>query len=411
MGKSRQKKIHKNKRKTIGHFVGLFLKVLISVLVLGACFIIAAYALQNQSVLTGKSIVEEPVVPEQTKNIETIDFPGNVTEEKEQPVEEEAGQVVIGFAGDVLLDDGYAIMSSYKRTGGKIEECIQGGLLDEMKQVDVMMINNEFTYTSRGTPTPEKAFTFRADPQNVEILNDMGVDLVSLANNHAYDYGEVSLLDTLDTLENAGIQYVGAGRNIEEAVKPSIIEKNGLKIAILSATQIERLDRPDTKEATADAAGVFRCWQPDRLLQEIKNAKDSNDFVVVYVHWGTENTVELDWAQKDQVKKYVEAGADLIIGDHPHCLQQLEYVEGVPVIYSLGNFWFNSKPLDTAMVRATIGKEGLLEFEFLPCRQEDSKVALLDGGEKERVFEYMRSISPGVLIGFDGVITDRKSVV
>lgn len=126
------------------------------------------------------------------------------------------------------------------------------------------MVNNEFTYTKRGSPTPGKTFTFRADPAYASYLIDMGADLVSLANNHSYDYGEVSLTDTLDTLQSIGMPYVGAGRNLEEAVKPVSFIAGDVKIAFLSATQIERVDNPDTKgrrrtRPEYSAAGTWIC--------------------------------------------------------------------------------------------------------------------------------------------------------
>lgn len=149
----------------------------------------------------------------------------------------------------------------------------------------------------------------------------LGVDVVSLANNHAYDYGEEALLDTFTTLENAGIPYAGAGRNIEEARKPVYFIANGIKIAVVSAAQIERNAVPDTKEATAASPGVLRCMEPAALLEVIAEAKANSDFVILYIHWGTESQAETDWLQDKQAPIYAQAGVDLIIGDHPHCLQ------------------------------------------------------------------------------------------
>ena len=88
-----------------------------------------------------------------------------------------------------------------------------------MRSADIMMANNEFPYSDRGTPTPDKTFTFRADPADVHIMKDMGVDIVGIANNHAYDYGPDALIDTIDTLNDAQLPFVGAGKNIEEAMK------------------------------------------------------------------------------------------------------------------------------------------------------------------------------------------------
>lgn len=323
---------------------------------------------------------------------------------KEAASEEE---ITLAFAGDILFDPNYSVMARLLQKTNGIYDCISSELLDEMKEADIMMLNNEFPYSSGGAPTPEKQFTFRARPESVGILDQMGVDIVSLANNHAYDYGESALFDTLDTLEQAGIPYVGAGRNLEEAVKPVYFILNDVKIAYVSATQIERLENPDTKGATETSPGVFRCWNPEKLLETVVEAKENSDFVVVYIHWGTENTDELDWAQLDQAPKIAEAGADLIIGDHPHCLQQIQYIGDVPVIYSLGNFWFNSKQVDTCLVKAVIDGDGLKSFQFIPAIQKDCTTSLLHGEEKERVLSYMRSVSSGVEIDGEGFASSR----
>lgn len=317
------------------------------------------------------------------------------------------GEVSLVFAGDILFDDGYSIMAKMKSRGQGIEGSIDSGLLGVMRDGDIFMVNNEFTYTKRGAPTPEKAFTFRADPAHAALLHDMGADLVSLANNHAYDYGEVSLTDTLDTLQDIGMPYVGAGRNLSEAVRPVYYIAGDLKIAFLSATQIERVDNPDTKGATESSPGVFRCRNADMLLQAVSEAKANSDFVVVYIHWGTESTTELDWAQKEQAPQIAAAGADLIIGDHPHVLQGIDYIGNTPVIYSLGNFLFNSKTQDTCLVRAVLDEEsgGLKSFQFIPALQKDCRTTLHEGAEKARVISHMRSLSPKVYIDEEGYVT------
>lgn len=308
------------------------------------------------------------------------------------------------ICGDILFDDHYAITGPV-RADGDISKGVLPEVIERMQAADVMMLNNEFAYSNRGTPLEGKQFTFRARPETVSYLTDMGVDIVSLANNHAYDYGPDALTDTLDTLREAEIPYVGAGRNIDEARKPVYYIVGDLKIAFVSATQIERLDTPDTKEATADSPGVFRCWNGDKLLETVQEADRNSDFVVVYVHWGTENQAELDWAQLKQAPELVGAGADLIIGDHPHCLQPIGVIRGVPVIYSMGNFWFNSKTLDTGLVEVVIDESGIVSYQFIPCLQSGCRTALLEGAEKERVLGYLRSISEGVQIDADGFVS------
>lgn len=314
-------------------------------------------------------------------------------------------QITLTFAGDILFDDSYAVMGTMLQNGGNIANAISQEVITEMKSADIMMVNNEFPYSSRGTATAGKQFTFRAKPSTVSYLDDLGVDIVSLANNHAYDYGEEAFLDTMTTLEEAGILYVGAGRNLKEARRPVYYIINNMKIAIVAATQIEKSDYPDTKGATDSSAGVFRCWNGDNLISTIQEARENSDFVIAYLHWGTENSSAIDWAQEKQAPEVVAAGADLIIGDHPHCLQKIEAVNGVPVIYSLGNFWFNSKTVDTGMVKITLNQDGLQSCQFLPCLQSGSKTTLLHDAEKERVLNEMRTLSPGVQIDSDGYVT------
>ena len=314
-------------------------------------------------------------------------------------------EVTIGFVGDILFDDEYAIMASLKSRGSALENGISKALLEKMQEVDIMVVNNEFPYTNRGTPTEGKTFTFRADVDTVSYLHDMGADVAILANNHLYDFGEVGLLDTLDTLEGAGIPGVGAGRNLKEASSPLYFIVNDMKIAIVAATQIERLENPDTRGATESSAGVFRCLNPQKLYEVVAQAKENSDFVIVYIHWGTEFQETPDWAQLEQGPGLAQAGADLIIGDHPHCLQGITYIDNVPTIYSLGNFWFNSRTADSCMVRVTLGQEGLKAFQFIPAVQSGCRTDLAYGEEKDRILEYMRGISPDVSIDGDGYVS------
>lgn len=314
-------------------------------------------------------------------------------------------EVTLCFTGDILLDDEYAIMATLRNRGGGIENGILGELLEQMQDADILVVNNEFPYTNRGIPTEGKTYTFRADTDAVSYLKEMGADVAVIANNHVYDFGEQGLLDTLDTLDEAGICRIGAGRNLEEASAPIYFIVNDMKIALIAATQIERLDNPDTRGATENTAGVFRCWNPDKLCDVVTQAKENSDFVIVCIHWGTENESEPDWAQKDQAPKLAAAGADLIVGDHPHCLQGITYVQNTPVFYSLGNFWFNSKNVDTGLLKVTLNQNGIKSVQFLPAVQSDCSVSEAYGVDKERIFSYLRTLSPEVQIDEAGYVS------
>ncbi|MBE5882602.1 MAG: CapA family protein [Lachnospiraceae bacterium] len=402
----------KNRKKKMIYFV----VALVSTLVLGA-LALAFYVkmtshpqvLQQSEQTWSPDVVSED--PEQLEVIETDERADMQTDaQQEATVEEvvEKGSVTLTFGGDICFHDPFANMGALNARGGSIESCIDAALLAEMRNSDICMVNNEFPYSDRGTPIPEKAFAFRSRPENVNLLHEMGVDIVSLANNHAYDHGEIALLDTFDVLEKAGVEYAGAGRNLSDASEPVIMEINGLKVGLLAATQIERLDTPDTKGATENAPGVLRCFNEKELnhfLELVAEAEKECDVLIVYIHWGTENTDELDWAQPYQADLISKAGADLIVGAHPHCLQGLDSVNGVPVIYSLGNYWFNSKPLDTALLKIVVGSGGVETVQILPARQQDCATSMLYDGEKERVLNYLQSLSPNVALDGDGFMT------
>ena len=321
---------------------------------------------------------------------------------------EEHEPVTILFAGDMNFDRHYANMNALLSRGGEIADGLDGDIMYALRTADIAMINNEFPYSDRGSPTPNKKFTFRADPSTVHYLTDMGVDIVGLANNHAYDYGPDALLDTLDTLSGANIRYVGAGRDIEEAMTPQYIEAGGMTIAFTAATQIERSLPPDTREATETDPGVLRTLDPSKYVEVIKEADANADFTIAFVHWGSENVFEYEAAQRELAEAYAEAGADLIIGAHPHVLQGFEYIGDVPVAYSMGNFWFNSKTLDSCMIEATVYEGELTQLRFIPCVQKGSYTTMQHegDGEFERIIEdEIRRSAPGVSISSNGVIT------
>lgn len=317
-------------------------------------------------------------------------------------------KVTLSFAGDISFAEGYANMVYYHSNGDDITRCIAPEVIARMDAADIMMINNEFTYSTRGTPLSGKTFTFRAKPETAANLSILSADIVSLANNHVYDYGEAALLDTMDTLKKNKIPYVGAGRNLEEAKEIVYFQAGDLKIAYVSATQVER-SYVYTKEATATTPGVLRTYDPGVFLEVIKKAKANSDFVVVYVHWGTEGVSQFEADQQSLGHQYIDAGADLVIGDHPHCLQGIEYYKGVPIFYSLGNFWFNSKTRDTGLVEADISKDGILEFRFVPCLQSGCRTTLVtDGTKRQQMFQFLQSVSANAVIDENGVIQEKK---
>ena len=150
-----------------------------------------------------------------------------------------------------------------------------------------------------------------------------------------------------------------------------------------------------------------RCLDDSLLLQRIREAKEKNAYVIVFVHWGTESTTEIDYLQRDQAAEFVSAGANLIIGGHPHVLQKIDYVGNVPVVYSLGNYIFNSKTLDTCMVIATLHNDGAVNLQFIPAIQSDCRVNEAFGSEAQRIIGDMNAMSSNATIDANGYISHK----
>ena len=313
------------------------------------------------------------------------------------------------FAGDINLAENWGTTIFMDSQQNGIKDCISQELLEYMQDADIMCLNNEFTYSTNGEPLAGKAYCFRANPERVEILKEMGVDVVKLANNHAYDYGSQSLLDTMDTLKNAGIEYVGAGSNLEEAMTPVYIEVDGKTVAFVAASRAEK--NIMTPQATETEPGILRCYETDLFVETIKEAKENADFVLAYVHWGTEYSYELEDVQLITGKEYLDAGADVIIGAHSHCLQGMEYYDDKPIIYSLGNYWFNEKTLDTMLLQLHFvgdDTEGKVEVKVIPAIQTEYKTTFVgDETQKERIYSFLEEISVNVQIDENGIVTEK----
>ena len=309
-------------------------------------------------------------------------------------------EVNLSFVGDISLADNFDIMPKYDERGEGIYGILSKEVVEIMNNADIMVANNEFTISNRGEPMPNKYYTFRANTNRIGIYNEMGVDLVTLANNHVYDFGEAAFLDTLDTLTNNDIPYVGAGRNIEEASRPYYFIANGYKIAFVNATRAEKFIL--TPEATDTTGGVLRAYDSTKFKELIKLAKENSDFVIALIHWGKEDSHELEQVQIDTGKEYIDAGADILIGTHAHTLQGIEFYNNKPIIYNIGDFIFNRESKDTGILNVKIDNQGNFTYSFTPCYQHEEKTSLLSGADKQRVLNDIRSWSINTTIDDEG---------
>ncbi|MEG4342346.1 CapA family protein [Microcoleus sp. A003_D6] len=289
--------------------------------------------------------------------------------------------VTLMFGGNVNLLD--ALASS---TGSDYHWAFAN--MDEYRQADVAMVNLENPLTRSTLGRGKKQLNFKADPEAVKVLTAGGVDIVNLANNHAMDYEEPGLVETINTLNNAGIQHLGAGRDIKAARRPDIIEVKGQRIAYLGYYDA------DLHAADQGKAGT-NPRRNNRVAEDIRALRGQVDWIVVNYHWGVELAdYPGDW-QIDLARFTIDQGADLVVGHHPHVLQGAEIYKGRPIVYSLGNFIFGGNArsdYDTAVLKVSL-KDRNMKVEFLPVEVKKFQPSVVNGAAGERILKHVEQIS------------------
>ena len=311
--------------------------------------------------------------------------------------------MTILFSGDVLLSD--HVLNAYSRAGG-ISGVLDQGYLSAIQSTDYFAVNEEFPFSSRGTQAADKQYTFRLAPEKVSIFKEIGIDAVTLANNHALDYGTEALLDTCDVLDGAGILHTGAGKDLDAAKQPVVFEKNGQRVALIGATRV--IPQADWA-ATKGHPGMLSSYEVsvEPLLSQIADCHAAGEKVVVLIHWGIERDETPQEYQRALAKRYIDAGADLVIGSHPHVLQGIEYYKGKPILYSMGNFIFGSSIPKTMLVQAEF-KGDDLSLQLIPGTSSGGYThTLTDASEKTQFYQYLEEISFGVSVDADGSVSPQ----
>lgn len=309
--------------------------------------------------------------------------------------EEVGSDVSLLFTGDVLLSR--HILSNYESQG--IDGILSESLHNEMNQADILMVNQEFPFGTTGEKAEDKEYTFRVEPTHVGILKEMGTDIVSLANNHVLDYGTNALEETFQTLNEAGILYGGAGDSVERAKQMQTVEAAGETYGFIAASRVIPVESWNIENSVP---GVFTTYSSGAIVSAIEEAKKTCDFLTVYVHWGIERSTTPEDYQVSLAHEYIDAGADLVIGSHPHVLQGIEFYQGKPIFYSLGNFIFNQSIEKTMLVK--IEREtGDTKVSVIPAYAEGAKTTEIEEASREDFYRYLESLSQGVTIR-DGIV-------
>ncbi len=323
------------------------------------------------------------------------DGEGEENPDSVQDAEEQEATLL--FAGDLFLTD--LLQSKYNQQG--ISAAASDSLLSVLREADIFMLNEEFPFGTTGEPMEEKEYTFRVDPSYSTVLSELGVDIVTLANNHMLDFGRGPLTETLNTLDQAGIAHVGAGENIDEAKALKTFEMDGRTIGFLGAS---RVIPEHSWNASSGSSGLFTTYDAAALVEQIQKAEESCDFTVVYVHWGIEKNTQPEEYQKTLARQYIDAGADAVIGAHPHVLQGIEFYQGKPIFYSLGNFIFSNGAYETMLVELTVGGTET-EIRLIPCVSEANQMRLLEESAWPAFYQNLESLSFGITIGDDGTVS------
>ena len=241
----------------------------------------------------------------------------------------------------------------------------------------VVFGNLECPISSRGTPMPFVQSNFRANPMAAEGLVKVGFKVLSLANNHIYDYGSEAVEDTLKLLKEKGIHAVGVGRSFEEARKPVIISTHGFRIAFLAYTSAYNAVDPGHEYV---AAPINLRWIKD----DVQEARKQVDICIVSLHFGYEGVEYPPPECRRQAKAIIEFGADLVLGHHPHVIQGMEIYKSGFIAYSLGDLVFDNLTdlrRQSLILKASFDKDGLQGIYLLPVWINDQYQPQIAKGE------------------------------
>jgi poly-gamma-glutamate synthesis protein (capsule biosynthesis protein) len=296
------------------------------------------------------------------------------------------GRIRICIAGD------WAPIRAFEPLMATDPAAVYGDLLTPIQTADIKLFNLETPFTRNSDFIVKSGASFKADPAHVKALEIAGVDAVTLANNHIWDCGRKGFDHTLETLSCRKIRWTGAGRNLAVAAAPLVLEKNGLKIGILNFSEGE-----DLTAATAQTPGVMG-WDPALMEDRVKDLRNRVDLVIVIAHCGIEYVPFPPPYVTQAFQGLADAGADLVVGHHPHVPQGLQIHKNTPIFYSLGNFVFYQstdllfRKLGFVLF-ADLDSQGIAALTMLPYQIHDQGLATLPPRRADEFFSAFKQVS------------------
>ena len=314
------------------------------------------------------------------------------------------GQAEIALGGNLTLTEEGMTLGIYDQSG-ELKQMLSEELLNAMTQADVFFLNQECSISSEGEALEGKG-VLHANADRMKILEGLGADVVSLGNEHAADFGQDALKENLELLKNAKIAAVGAGADANQAKQPVYLIVNGIKIGFTAASGVE-----DTFDLAAGEgkAGIQEYTDTKQYEDVIREAAANCDYLIVYDHEGKGDTNNVEAYQKEHAAAFLEAGADLVLGGHSDRLQGMEYINGKPVVYSMGSVLTDGTSRYAGILKLTIKPEGLEQMEIVPAIQTEEKTEYLDAKEEQKkMYDAVAALCPHAVIDENGVITEKK---
>lgn len=273
-----------------------------------------------------------------------------------------------------------------------------------LRSGDIAIGNLEAPATDSGTEFRGKRFRFKSNPDVATALKRAGFSVVTLANNHILDFGPSGLEQTMRHLARSGISFAGAGPNLQEARRPAILTAKGKRVAFLAYSLTLPAEFFAARNRAGTAPGYLRY-----VREDIAHLRPLVDHIVVSFHWGSELAVTPHSYQVSTARAAIEAGADVVLGHHPHVLQGIERYRNGIIFYSLGNFAFAtaSTRSDRSIIARVTLDRGVKSVELLPLNVLNREVrlqpALLEGKPAQSVIDHLNRISAGMGTKIRGV--------
>lgn len=321
--------------------------------------------------ITYRSAMRGAAVPAALESVAVM--PHKPTSSPENPT------VTLVFGGDVAVGD------VPLQTPDAIDQVL--GDLDVFQDADVAMVGLGNSLASADTSLQEN-YLERTRPDAVNALRQGGIDIVGLTSDRTMEFGRQGLIETLDTLDSAGIYRVGAGRDHREARRPEVLEVKGQRIAYLSYS-------PDGETLAASGKAGLNNQERDGIIEDIAALREAVDWVVVNYRWYGDLDTEPNDQQVNLSRTAIDAGADLVVGYHPQQLQGAELYKSRPIVYSLGDFIFQDAPLedhDTATLRVSL-RDKQMKVEFLPVSVREARPQAATGETAKSILKQIRQAS------------------